>query len=159
MIKLKFLPIDSFIRDYIMPNIDQKALKEAIWILIPVAVLVFLGLLLVAGCALKKKEKVKAKIDDLKLKIMWNIVLKSLMVGYLGYATSFFTQIKQLLENLNESRCPPLHHARLLAHLHRLLLRQWVAQNEGQRRSQREWKRPPPLGNRAPNIIDVGNRQ
>ena len=45
--------------------------------------------LVVLGYFFKNNVKVRAILTDLKVKFMWNGILKSLLVGYLGFATTF----------------------------------------------------------------------
>ena len=47
--------------------------------------------LVVLGYFFKNNVKVRAILTDLKVKFMWNGILKSLLIGYLGYATTFIT--------------------------------------------------------------------
>ena len=52
--------------------------------------MVFLLLsLIILGYLFKNNVKVREKLTDLKVKFMWNGILKSLLVGYLGFATTF----------------------------------------------------------------------
>lgn len=59
--------------------------------------MVILCLLFLCGYLFKKVEKCRKKIYQTKRKFMYNNVLQSLIVGYIGYASTFTNSIKKKL--------------------------------------------------------------
>lgn len=90
MIKLKVIPIDEIMKANLPEiEIDKDILDQALFILIPVGmvlVLVFITLSL----ALCKFKAIQAKLRKTKDNLLWNGILRSLFIGYLGYATTVF---------------------------------------------------------------------
>lgn len=97
IIKLKFIPKEYIVRHYISPTIEESKVQQAFWIAIPILLVLILALIITLAFMFKKVQKVRQSMMNIKKKFMWNSIIQSVLIGYLGYSTTFVLDLKQRL--------------------------------------------------------------
>lgn len=96
MLKGKIVPWDKILKENApQVRIDKEIMDEMVFIAVPIGLIV--GILIIGlSIAICRCKKVRAKLIKTKESILWNGILRSIVVGYLGYATTVSTSLPQL---------------------------------------------------------------